>query len=498
VRPDWYARVRATFPHLSPDVADEVAQHLADLHEEALAGGASETEAAAVVRAALRDAAPLLDDPRSAPPAGASLWQSGQRRDERGRAGGAMFVHLGRDLTYALRTLRRQPTFAAVTIVTLAVGLGVNVAVFAVLRAALLASLSVPHPGQLVSIVTWTGAGGDHTDFSYPLYVDARDGAAPIADVAAYTAGTAGIAAADHRERVSVEFTTANYFTVLGVPMRLGLGFTGADERRGAPAVAIIGDGVWRSMFNADANVVGRTLLVNGDQATIVGVAPPSFTGFVRGRRADIWLTVSQYFPLSRSEDRMERRTTSWLSLFARLHDGIPREQLQERLTALLGSAREPGEGSDWSVHANAAAAGDASLVSDLAHPFRLLMIVVGLILVITAANVANLLLARSYSRQWEMAIRQSLGASHGRIVQQLIVEAGVLAAAGAVCALVAGTWVARLFELRTIGGGALSLSVRPDVAVVGFTAAIAIAAALVTSALLLRVLVRWRIGLRI
>ncbi len=479
MQPDWYARVRATFPHLSQDVGEEIAQHLADLHEEALAGGASETEAAALVRGALRDAAPLLDDPRAALPAGASKWQSGQCHAERGRAGGAMFVHLRRDLTYALRTLRRQPSFAAVTIVTLALGLGVNVAVFAVLRAALLASLPVPHPEQLVSIVTWTAAGGDHTDFSYPLYVDAREGAAPIADVAAYTAGTAGIAVADRRERVIVEFATSNYFTVLGVPMRLGPGFTGADERRGAPAVAIIGDGLWRSMFNADANVVGRTLLVNGDQVSIVGVAPPGFTGFVRGRQADIWLPVSQYFLLSHSEDRMERRTTSWLSLLARLHDGIPREQLQERLTALLGSAREPGEGLDWSVHANPAAAGDASLVSDLAHPLRLLMIVVGLILVITAANVANLLLARSYSRQWEMAIRQSLGASHGRIVQQLIVEASLLAAAGGACALVAGTWVARMFELRTIGGGALSVSVRPDVAVVGFAAAVALAAAL-------------------
>ena len=390
-----------------------------------------------------------------------------------------MLVNLRRDLMYALRMLRRQPGFAATTILTLTLGIGVNVAVFAVMRAALLASLPVPQPQRLVSIVTWTAAGGDHTDFSYPLYVDVREGAAHLADVAAYTPGVVGISAGDRRERVVAEFTTSNYFTVLGVPVRLGPGFTGPDERRGAAPVAIIGDGLWKSVFGADAAVSGRTLFVNGQPATIVGVAPPNFTGFVRGQRAEVWLTASQYFPLSHDLDRMDRRTTSWLSLLGRLHDGVSREQLQDGLTPLLRTTIEPGEGPDWSVHANPAAEGDASLVTDLAHPLQILMIVVGLILVITSANVANLLLARSYSRQWEIAIRQSLGASHGRLVQQLIVEAGVLAAAGGVGALLTGTWVARLFELRTIAGGALALSVQPDVVVVGFTAAAAAAAAL-------------------
>jgi predicted permease len=133
-------------------------------------------------------------------------------------------------------------------------------------------------------------------------------------------------------------------------------------------------------------------------------------------------------------------------------------------------------------VHANRASEGDNSLVEDLGRPLQLLMIVVGLILVITSANVANLLLARSYSRQAEIAIRESLGASRARIVQQLIVEAAVLSGAGAAGALLAGTWVARIFEIRTVSGGAaLALSVTPDVVVVGFTALLAVVAALAT-----------------
>ena len=390
-----------------------------------------------------------------------------------------MLVNLRRDLLYALRMLRRQPGFTVITILTLTVGIGVNVAVFSVMRAALLASIPVQHPEQLVSIVTWTAAGGDHTDFSYPLYVDTREAAAPLAQVAAYSSWTVGVATADQRERVTAEFTTSNYFQVLGVQMHPGTGFRGGDERRGAAAVAVVSDGLWRSMFRSDPGVVGRPILVDGQPVTITGVAPASFTGFVRGQRADIWIPLSQYAPLLHDRDLLDRRTTSWLYLIARLGAGRSRAQLSQALTTALRGREGDGAGSDWAVHANPATRGDDSLVADLDKPLQLLTIVVGLILVITSANVANLLLARSYSRQGEIAIRESLGASRARIVQQLVVEAGVLAAAGAAGALLLGTWVARVFEIRTAYGGPLTLSIVPDVAVVGFTALLAVTAAL-------------------
>jgi putative ABC transport system permease protein len=479
---DWYALVRNAVPRLPPEVAEEIAQHLADLYDEVLRRGATEQEARDVARGALRDGAALLGNSTTRPPAGSSRWQAGQAEIDSIHRGRTMLVHLQRDVQYALRMFLRQPVFAVITVLTLTLGIGVNVAVFAVMRAALLASMPVPHPERLVSIVEWTAAGGDHTDFSYPLYVDTREAAARLAQVAAYSSWTVGVATADQRERVTAEFTTANYFQVMEVQLHLGPGFTGGDERRGVPAVAIVSDHLWRTMLRSDAGIVGRPIVVDGQAVTITGVAPASFTGFIRGQRADIWIPVSQYSGLRHESQLLDRRTTSWLSLVARLGDGSRREQLEQTLTAALRTPAHGGPGGEWSIHANPATKGDDSLVADLGKPLQLLMIVVGLILVITSANVANLLLARSYSRQGEIAIRESLGASRGRIVQQLMVEAGVLAAAGAAGALLVGTLVARVFEIRTVAGGtALALSIVPDVAVLAFTGVLAATAALAT-----------------
>ncbi len=476
---DWYTLVRTRLPQLPSDVAEEVSQHLADLYAEAIRDGRAPAEATAIAEAALRNEAALLRDPQSAFVSRASPWQPGQTQETPPNRGGAMFVHFRRDLLYALRMLRRQPGFAAVTIVTLALGIGVNVAVFAVMRAAILAAMPVPHPEQLVAIVEWTAAGGDHTDFSYPLYVDTREAAASMADVAAYTSGSVGIAGRDQRDRLIAEFVTSNYFTMLQVPIRLGRGFSGADERRGAPPVVVLGDGLWNRMFAGDPAVVGTTLLVDGQPATIVGVAPPGFTGFVRGQRADIWMNVSQYFTIARGADRLTERTTSWLSLAARMQSGVSHEQLQTALSGALRTAAGAPPGNDWAIHANPSGRGDATLVEDLERPLLMLMIVVGLILVITAANVANLLLARSYSRQAEIAVRQSLGASRRRIAQQLFIEAAVLACAGGAGAVIAGTWLASAFEIRTVAGGsALALSIQPDAVVLGFAALLALVAA--------------------
>jgi hypothetical protein len=335
VHPDWHALVRARLPQLSREVAEEIAQHLGDLHAEALRAGASDDAAREIARAALQDEAALLEDP-AAVQREPLAWQPGQSVTAPASPGGAMLVNLRSDLRYAIRMLRRQPVFAFVTILTLTLGIGVNVAVFSMMRAALLASLPLPRPDRLVSIYSWTAEGGDHTDFSYPLYVDARDRGAPLVDIAAYTSGTVGIATPEQRERALAEFTTSNYFTVLGVSMRLGPGFTGADDRRGAPLVAVISDRVWRSVFGAAEDVVGRSFTVDGQPCAIVGVAPARFTGFVRGQRADLWIPLNNYFSLQHEPDRLDRRTTSWMSLLGRMRDGASVEQVQAALTASL------------------------------------------------------------------------------------------------------------------------------------------------------------------
>jgi putative ABC transport system permease protein len=387
---------------------------------------------------------------------------------------------LGEDLRHALRVFWNAPAFAAAAVVTLALGIGVNIAVFTVMHSALLAGLPVKHAKDLVNVYSWTPKAGDHTDFSYPLYVDLRDNSPQLAGLAAYTSMGVGVAAGPQSERVITELVTANYFPLLGVEIPLGPGFGGADELKGAPPVAVISSRLWQSMFNGDRGAIGKTLQVNGLAATVVGVAPASFTGFTRGQRIDIWMTVNQFFPLRHSpQDRLGDRHSSWMSLVGRTRPGVAVEQAHAQMTAAM-RAKENADGLEWYIRTSPAAAGDTSLVDDLGRPLRLLMLVVGLILVIAAANVANLLLTRAYTRQREIAMRTALGASRARIIRQLLVEGTVLSFSGGAVGLFLGVWTAAVFDLRTTGGGAaLALTMEPDVAVVGFTALVSALAAM-------------------
>ena len=383
------------------------------------------------------------------------------------------------DIRHALRMFWNASSFTFAAILTLALGLGVNIAVFTVMHSALLAGLPVKHGRELVNVFSWTPAGGDHFDFSYPLYVDLRDRADALQGLAASTSMGVGVAAGPQTERVMAELVTSNYFDVLGVDVSRGPGLAGADELKGAPPVAVISPRLWQSMFNGDPDVAGKTLQVNGLAATVAGVAPESFTGFTRGRRVDVWMSVNQFFPLQHSPvDRLGSRETSWLSLVGRTRRGVAVEQARAQMTAALLAAKT--ESNDSEVRTTPASAGDTSLVDDLARPLQLLMLVVGLILVIAAANVANLLLTRAYTRRQEIAMRTALGASRWRIVRQLIVEGTVLSFAGGAAGLLLGVWTAALFDIRTSGGGAaLALAMEPDGAVVAFAAAVSAIAAI-------------------
>jgi predicted permease len=386
---------------------------------------------------------------------------------------------LREDLRYALRVFWNAPGFAAAAVLTLALGIGVNIAVFTVMHSALLAGLPVKNAKDLVNVFSWTPKGGDHNDFSYPLYVDLRDNSSQLAGLAAYTAAGVGVAAGPQTERVITELVTSNYFHVLGVDIPLGPGFSGADELKGAAPVAVISPRLWQSMFNSDPGAIGKVLQVNRLAATVVGVAPASFNGFTRGQRVDMWLTVSQYFRLDQGEnDRFGNRHTSWMSLVGRKRPGGSEVQAQAQMTSVL-RAKQSEEGTEIYIRTSPAAAGDTTLVNDLARPLRLLLLVVGMILVIAAANVANLLLTRAYTRQQEIAMRTALGASRARIIRQLLTEGLVLSSAGGVVGLFLGVWTAALFDLRTSGGGsALALRMEPDLAVVGFTALVSAVAA--------------------
>src|SRR5688500_15984184 len=172
------------------------------------------------------------------------------------------------DLRHAVRALRKTPVFTAAATLTLALGLGVNISVFTVMNAALLESLPVRQPERLVHLYTWSEQGGDHFEFSYPLYVDLRDSARTLAGLAGYISSAVGISSGDRSERVIAEFVTTNYFQVLGVGMAAGPGLAPRDEFSGSAPTAVIGHRLWRSLFANDSAIVGRNVLINGKPVT--------------------------------------------------------------------------------------------------------------------------------------------------------------------------------------------------------------------------------------
>ena len=267
--------------------------------------------------------------------------------------GGCRMNGLRDDLRHALRVFWNAPSFAAAAVLTLALGIGVNIAVFTVMHSALFAALPVKHAKELVIVFTWAPKGGDHEDFSYPLYVDLREAAGQTRTGSpAYTVdgrrrgGRLADRARHHRSRDRQLLSSSSASTCARGP-----GFSGADERQGAAPVAVISQRLWQSMFNGDAAAIGRPLQVNGLAVTVVGIAPASFTGFTRGRRVDLWVPVSQYFMLDRSRDRFGSRESSWLSLVGRTGPVRRSSRSHSAMTAAMRAhqSREDAE-AGWTV----------------------------------------------------------------------------------------------------------------------------------------------------
>ena len=383
------------------------------------------------------------------------------------------------DLRHSIRSLRKTPSFTLAAILTLALGLGVNIAVFSLLNAALLESLPVRNADRLVRVYSISPQGGDHFDYSYPLYVDLRDGVKSLDALAAQTAMAVGVSANDRNDRVLAEFVSSNYFSLLGVDLMAGPGLSGADELRGGPATVVISQRLWQTLYDNDPAVVGQALLVNGKTYSVVGVAPRRFEGITRGHRADAWMALPQFAGVrSRPDTLMGSRESSWLSLFGRLREGATTDQAAAELTAIGRNLNVINAGPDFDARVRLASRGEIAHVEDLQRPFTLLLLVVGLILVVASANVANLLLARGYARQGEIAMRQALGASRFRVIRQLLAEGVVLAVAGGVLGLLLAYWVVALFEIRTSGGALLTLTLDPGLMVLGFAALLSLAAA--------------------
>jgi predicted permease len=369
--------------------------------------------------------------------------------------------NLLQDIRFGLRTLAKNPGFTLVAILTLALGIGANAAIFSLTDQVLLRFLPVERPQELVVLHspgkshgrTWNDIQGGHS-FSYPMYKDLRDRNEVFAGLLARYHVQVSVAGQGQSQLAEGELVSGNYFQVLGVRPALGRVFSSQDETAaGANPVAVLSYGYWTRNFGGDPNILNKQLSVNGSSFTVVGVARSGFAGVQVGQVPDLFIPITMKAQMTPNWDGLADRNDHWVTMLARLKTGISSTKAEAGLAplyhailegeapALKLSSRDQQEFLNRKMLLDTGSHGRPVLQHDAKQPLLVLMAMVGLVLLIACANLAGLLIARGEGRQREIALRLALGAGRGRLVRQLMTESLLLAIVGGVAGLALASW---------------------------------------------------------
>jgi predicted permease len=404
-----------------------------------------------------------------------------------------------RDFKYALRTLARTPGFTVIAILTLALGIGANTAIFTLLDQILLRLLPVKNPQELVLLNMrghHYGSNWGGNAISHPMFRDFAAHNEVFSDMFARFPFDASVSFNGQAEHVQLEMVSGTYFSTLGLNPYLGRVFTPEDDRLpDAYPYVILNYAYWKSRFSADPNIVGKSLILNNQSMTIVGVLQPGFDGVELGRSPKLFvpLMMQKEIMVGNPTDMLKERRNRWVNTFGRLKPGVTREQAKASLQPFMHSMLEMEVKEKAFAHASPydreqflkcyidllpGSQGRSYTRQALSTPLWVLMATTGLVLLIACANLANLLLVRGSGRKKEIAIRLAMGATRSRIVSQLLIESLSLATLGALAGLALAYWADKALMAAYLpsDSGGLRISTAPDLRILLFTLAVTVA----------------------
>ncbi|MEO6004935.1 MAG: ABC transporter permease [Opitutus sp.] len=391
------------------------------------------------------------------------------------------------DLRFAFRQLLKSPAFTAVALITLALGIGANAALFSIMDRLLYRPLPVPTPERLVILAAATPNGKTYTEFNYPLFEDYARSQTVLEAVCATGSVPVGIGPRGATERRHALVVSRNYFSMLHVDAALGRTFA---ENEGVQlddaAVLVLSHHLWEIQFGADPRIVGQSVVVNGRPFTVVGIAPREFTGTNRGEVIDVYVPMTMYGQLTTDrpggEHPLKSRYFTWHQILGRLKDGVTQQQAETALQVLTQQIRQatPANTPEKIALLPGAQGYVENGVAGAGQPLRLLLGISGLVLLIACANLANLQLARASSRAREFAVRIALGASRARVLRGLLAESVLLSILGGGLGLLVAAWLTALLQRFQLPNQPFDLGGDTNLRLLAFTCSVSVATGII------------------